>query len=85
MCIRDSPNPSNPTTSVRIQSESILPSITLSIFNINGQLIQTLQKETANTRRMDIDWDGSKNSSGVYFIKIDWPGGNRTQKITLLN
>jgi len=79
------PNPFNPTTSIRILSESILPSITLSIFNINGQLIQTLIKETTNARRMDIKWDGSRNSSGVYFIKIDWPGGSRTQKITLLN
>ncbi len=79
------PNPFNPTTSIRIQSESTLPSIVLSIFNINGKLIQTLQKETANARRIDIKWDGSKNSSGVYFVKIDWPGGSRTQKITLLN
>ena len=79
------PNPFNPTTSIRIESESILPIVTLSIFNINGQLIQTLQKETANAQVMDIKWDGSKNSSGVYFIKIDWPGGSRTQKITLLN
>ncbi len=79
------PNPFNPTTSIRIQSESILPIVTLSIFNINGQLIQTLQKETANAHVMDIKWDGSQNSSGVYFIKIDWPGGSRTQKITLLN
>ena len=79
------PNPFNPTTLIRIQSESILPSITLSIFNINGQLIKILQKETANAYRMDIKWDGSLNSSGIYFIKIDWPGGSRTQKITLLN
>ena len=79
------PNPFNPTTSIRILSESILPSITLSIFNINGQLIQTLKKETTNAYKMDIKWDGSRNSSGVYFIKLDWPGGSRTQKITLLN
>ena len=79
------PNPFNPTTSIKILSESILPSITLSIFNINGQLIQTLIKETTNARKMDIKWDGSRKSSGVYFIKIDWPGGSRTQKITLLN
>ena len=79
------PNPFNPTTSIRILSESILPSITLSIFNINGQLIQTLKKESTTARRMDIKWDGSRNSSGVYFIKIDWQGGSRTQKITLLN
>ncbi len=79
------PNPFNPTTSIRILSESILPSITLSIFNINGQLIETLIKETTNARWMDIKWNGSRNSSGVYFIKIDWSGGSRTQKITLLN
>ena len=79
------PNPFNPTTSIRIQSESILPNIILSIFNVNGQLIQTLEKEATNAHSMDIKWDGSRNSSGVYFIKIDWPGGSRTQKITLLN
>ena len=79
------PNPFNPTTSIRIQSESILPNIILSIFNVNGQLIQTLEKEATNAHSMDIKWDGSRNSSGVYFIKIDWPSGSRTQKITLLN
>jgi len=79
------PNPFNPNTSIRIQSESILPNIILSIFNVNGQLIQTLEKGATNAHSMDIKWDGSRNSSGVYFIKIAWPGGSRTQKITLLN
>ena len=79
------PNPFNPATFIRVQSESIIPSLTLSIFNIYGQLIQTLEKETTNANRIDIKWDGNRNSSGVYFIKIDWPGGSRTQKITLLN
>ena len=79
------PNPFNPTTSIRIQSESILPNIILSIFNVNGQLIQTLEKGATNAHSMDLKWDGSRNSSGVYFIKIAWPGGSRTQKITLLN
>ena len=79
------PNPFNPATFIRVQSESIIPNLTLSIFNINGQLIQTLEKETTNSNRIDIKWDGNRNSSGVYFIKIDWPGGSRTQKITLLN
>ena len=79
------PNPFNPATFIRVQSESIIPNLTLSIFNIYGQLIQTLEKETTNADRIDIKWDGNRNSSGVYFIKIDWPGGSRTQKITLLN
>ena len=79
------PNPFNPTTSIRIQSDSILPNIILSIFNVKGQLIQTMEKETMNANRIDIKWDGNRNISGVYFIKIDWPGGSRTQKITLLN
>ena len=79
------PNPFNPATFIRVQSESIIPNLTLSIFNIYGQLIQTLEKETTNANRIDIKWDGNRNSSGVYFIKIDWPGGSRTQKITLLN
>lgn len=79
------PNPFNPATFIRVQSESIIPNLTLSIFNIYGQLIQTLEKETTNANSIDIKWDGNRNSSGVYFIKIDWPGGSRTQKITLLN
>ena len=79
------PNPFNPATFIRVQSESIIPNLTLSIFNIYGQLIQTLEKETTNASRIDIIWDGYRYSCGVYFIKIDWPGGSRTQKITLLN
>ena len=79
------PNPFNPTTHIKIQSDLMPPSITLSVYNINGELIQTLYKETINSHSVNIKWNAEGNSSGVYFIKLDWQGGSKTQKVTLLN
>ncbi len=79
------PNPFNSTARIKIQSELMPPSITLSVYNTNGKLIQKLYKETINSSSIDIKWNAGMNSSGVYFIKLDWLGGSKTQKITLLN
>ena len=79
------PNPFNPTTHLKIQSELMPPSITLSVYNINGKLIKTLYEETMNAPSINIEWNARGYSSGVYFIKLDWLGGSETQKITLLN
>ena len=79
------PNPFNSTMCIKIESELMPPSITLSVYNVSGKLIQKLYKETINTHSVDIKWNAGRNSSGVYFIKLDWLGGSKTQKITLLN
>ena len=79
------PNPFNPITHVKVQSELMPPSITLSVYNINGKLIKTFYEETMNARSINIEWNARGNSSGIYFIKVDWLGGSKTQKVTLVN
>lgn len=66
----NTPNPFNPMTTVSFQ----LPyaaHVTLSIYNINGQLIETLIEERVEAGRHRIDWHAGKYSSGLYVYQIE--------------
>lgn len=63
------PNPFNPVTKINYQ----LPKsgmVNLSVYNINGQLVETLVKEYQNAGYYSIQFDASILSSGVYIYKI---------------
>jgi plastocyanin len=63
------PNPFNPATSI---SFSIPRSsfITLKVFNIIGEEIQTLIEGELDPGSYKTGWDGSKQSSGMYFYQL---------------
>ena len=68
------PNPFNPTTSI---SYSIAESgrVELAIFNIKGQLVNTLVKEIKQPGNFEVIWNGKdesgrKASSGLYFYRL---------------
>jgi len=63
------PNPFNPSTNI---SYSIAqPSfITLKIFNILGEEVQTLVEGESSPGMFNIVWDGRTQSSGMYFYQI---------------
>ena len=42
----------------------------ISIYNILGSLQAELLNGTLDPGRHSIDWDASKNSSGIYFIEL---------------
>ena len=63
------PNPFNPVTKINYQ----LPKsgmVNLSVYNINGQLVETLVKEHQGTGYYSVQFDASIFSSGVYIYKI---------------
>lgn len=63
------PNPFNPVTSISYQ----LPRSThveLSVYNIVGQLVETLLNEPKNAGYHTVTWDASGVGSGVYFYRI---------------
>ena len=64
------PNPFNPTTMISYQ----LPKSTfvnLSIYNVNGQLIETLVDKQQQAGYYSVSWNASSFCSGVYLYKIE--------------
>ncbi len=64
------PNPWNPSTTISFS----LPKsshVTLSIYNLLGQLVQKVVDESRPIGNYDVVVDGSKWASGVYFYRFD--------------
>ena len=82
------PNPFNPTTviSFSIPEES---KVDLSIYNIKGQKVKSLVKESFESGNHSVIWDGNDDtdksvSSGVYFYKLKVNGKSESVKKCLL-
>ena len=72
------PNPLNPTTTIQysVVSEQSLPHVTLKIYNLLGQEIQTLVDEVKEAGYHTVIWDGRDNvgqevPSGIYFYRLN--------------
>lgn len=63
------PNPFNPITTITFQLPEAAM-VNVSIYNISGQLVETLVNERKNTGYHSVVWDASGIGSGVYFYKI---------------
>ena len=63
------PSPFNPTTTIRYQ----LPfesKVSLKVYNLLGQVVETLQDRVENAGFMSVVWDANKFASGVYFYQL---------------
>ncbi|MCF7858903.1 MAG: carboxypeptidase regulatory-like domain-containing protein [Candidatus Cloacimonetes bacterium] len=82
------PNPFNPETTVSFSlSESGYVSLT--IYNMRGQLVKTLINNQLKAAYHDVVWDGSDNngknvSSGIYFYKMQSGKYSSTRKMILM-
>jgi len=86
------PNPFNPSTKI-VFDVSATADIDLTIYNIAGQEVRSLQNGQLDHGSYEITWDGLDNSgsmvsSGVYFYRMTWTAeefsGQQTQKMVLL-
>jgi len=78
------PNPFNPSTTIEF-SLSKEQNITLSVYNINGELISDLIKSSNfSSGTYKITFDASKLASGNYFYKLKVGNNMLTKKMTLL-
>ncbi|MCK4640308.1 MAG: T9SS type A sorting domain-containing protein [Candidatus Marinimicrobia bacterium] len=81
------PNPFNPTTTISFElpKESFTE---IRIYNLAGQLVQTLVNEVKPAGRHQITWDAGNLPSGIYFyqIKVENHAGSgiQTKKCVLL-
>jgi len=77
------PNPFNPTTSINFtlpQSSEVK----LELYNVNGQLVNTLIDTSLDAGYYSVAWDGSNHSSGIYFVSIVSGEFIDTQKLMLV-
>jgi len=77
------PNPFNPATIIQysIYNEQ---NILLQVFNISGQLVETLVNETASAGQHSILWNSGQISTGIYFIKMSADLHCQTRKVLYL-
>jgi len=57
--------------------------VNISVFNISGQLIETLVNRKISSGIRNIIWDAKKYSSGIYFYRIKTDLFSKTRKITI--
>ncbi len=74
------PNPFNPTTSIDFSIETGKKGV-LSVFNINGQILEVCRFDEGNHR---FYWDGSKYASGIYFYKLESDNRYEVRKMLMI-
>ena len=82
------PNPANPTTTISYELPKAAP-VTLSIYNMRGQQLQSYSFGTQNAGTYELTWDardqyGSDVSSGVYLYRLQAGDQALAQQFTLL-
>ncbi len=77
------PNPFNPKTKIRFSTKK-RSNIKLNIYDILGTKISTLIDDVKNSGEYEIEFDGSKLSSGVYFYRLISDDNAITKKFIIL-
>ncbi|MFC1694172.1 T9SS type A sorting domain-containing protein [Candidatus Latescibacterota bacterium] len=80
---QNSPNPFNPTTTISF-SLAEAGNITVDVFNVAGQKINTLVDGFTDAGSHSVVWDASELSAGVYFCSVKSGAFTKTIKMTLL-
>ncbi len=77
------PNPFNSTTTIAFQlPESGI--VNLSIYDINGRLVENLINRYTGMGSHRINWNAGEFASGIYLIKLTTEIGTKSRKILLL-
>ena len=58
--------------------------ISLNIYNINGQLVESLVNQTLKAGMHQVDWNASGFASGMYIYQLQSPEKSITQKMVLM-
>jgi hypothetical protein len=83
------PNPFNPSTIISYQIPDDNVNVKLIIYNIKGEVVNTLVNTTQNAGRYKVTWNasnkyGGKVSSGIYIYRISAGSYSATKKLMVL-
>jgi len=78
-----SPNPFNPVTKIEYTLDRDGP-VELSIYNVAGRKVQTLVAQHQTAGLHSLTWNAGRQSSGIYFLRMQASGQSFVQRITLL-
>ncbi len=87
--IQNAPNPFNATTNISFNLTQNTP-VTISIYNIAGQLVTTLaDNQSFNEGSNSVQWDGQNESGtrvtpGVYFCRLNANGISQTHRMMMV-
>lgn len=76
------PNPFNPSTVIEF-SVKTREFVTLSVYNISGELVSTLLSNELNPGKYSIAFDARGLASGIYIYRLSSPSGNIVRKMIL--
>jgi hypothetical protein len=77
------PNPFNPSTVISYQLP-VVSLVTLKVYNILGQEVKTLVNEVKKVGCYEVEFNGSKLPSGIYFYRIQAGAFTETKKLLLI-
>lgn len=77
------PNPFNPVTSIEFSLPTAGP-VRFDVFNILGQNVTTLIDKPMSAGHHTVEFDASKQPSGIYFYRLTHTSGSDTRKMVLL-
>jgi endoglucanase len=76
------PNPFNPSTTIRF-TVSQPSDVTLTIYNILGETVETLVNERYAAGAFEVQWDAINYAAGLYFYTLQAGNLKKTRKLIL--
>jgi flagellar hook assembly protein FlgD len=58
--------------------------VSLQVYDITGKLVATLMDEQLGTGQHTVKWNGTRFSSGVYFLKLEAGSFSQVEKLMLI-
>ena len=77
------PNPFNPTTKIKFDVPKS-SSVKLVVYDINGRVIENLFSGNLSAGTFEYQWNASRFSSGLYFVKMESKDFSGIKKMTLV-
>ena len=77
------PNPFNPTTTMAFSTPAA-GDYTLTIYNIQGQVVEAISGNVSAPGNYTIEWDASNNASGVYLYRFEMNEFSSVKKMVLI-
>jgi len=77
------PNPFNPTTTIKFSIQTA-QYVTLKVYDILGNEIETLVNEKQNPGSYSVEFDASNNPSGIYYYKLEAGDFREVRKMILV-